>query len=380
MKSILKVKCILRGLSAEKLLNAARKEGIPLFRAERRQDRSVFIQCSRDEYTRLLSLAQEKGYTLSAPEPAGLYGMISRLLNRWGLLLGACSFLALIIYAMGFIWHISIENAGAYEGEIRLFLQEQGIHAGMRREKVDAAQIQEQLEWRLPEVKWVRTGFSGVVLKIALEPGTPPPDIASHEGSGDILAGEDGLLLRLTAYAGTPAVKNGDFVRKGQVLIKGEERGKDGKMIPVQAQGAAVARIWVTAQAQVSLREWISHPTGRETQRKVILTPFFSIPLEETPDFLTWDVERHDQQAGNIWLPVTVRREKYLEISLEEGQRNLEEARQEAGKAALRLLNQALIDENIIDKWLEFRMIEGDTIAAAATAEIHRDIACCQIN
>lgn len=380
MRNMMKVKCTLQGLGAEKLLNALQKQGIILADVERRQDRSIVIECSKGQYARIQGLAREKGFTLSDARPAGIYRLLTLLARRRGLLIGMALCLGLMIYAMGFIWQINIENAGAYEGEVRLFLQEMGIHPGLRRADVDISDLRERLEWRLPKVKWVRAEYKGVALKIALEEGTPPPDIQSHRGNGDLVAAEDGLLLRITCHAGTPVVSAGDFVKKGQVLIRGEERGREGQAVAVQAGGEAIARIWVSTGARISLNEMLSLPTGREEERKVIITPFFSLPLGKEPDFLTWDVERQDQHPGGIWLPVTVRRERYMEIALEEGGRDAESARQEAGKAALRLLHQALYHENIVDKWLEFRMIEGDTIAATATAEIHRNIAVRQIN
>lgn len=376
----MQVEGVLSGLYAEKLLNAAGKQGITLDRAVRNADRTIGVRCSPKAYAALSRLAEEKGYVLSPERPVGLLRWIRAFWHRKGLLIGAGLCAGLMIWAMGFLWHINIENAGAYGGEVRLFLEEKGIQPGLRRREVDLSALREQLEWRLPEVKWVRAEFSGVSLCIRLEEGTPPPEIEGLEGSGNLIASEDGLLMELITYAGTPVAKAGDFVHKGDLLIKGEERGKEGKIIPVQARGKAVARLWITARAEASLLQYESVPTGRSAVQRVIQLPFLSIALDDQPNFLTWDLQRYDQKICGAWFPITVRREHYLEIALERTQRNIEETRQEAGKAALRLLNQGLIHENIIDKWIEFRMIEGDTIAAEATAEIYRDIGRCDIN
>ena len=71
-----------------------------------------------------------------------------------------------------------------------------------------------------------------------LEQGVPPPETAVLTGHADVVAAEDGVIKRLTAFAGTPAVKEGDFVRAGQVLIEGQEMGK-----AVKARGEAAARV-----------------------------------------------------------------------------------------------------------------------------------------
>jgi hypothetical protein len=48
--------------------------------------------------------------------------------------------------------------------------------------------------------------------------------------------------------------------------------------------------------------------------------------------------------------------------------------RREGAQAAFLALKQALITDEIVDKWINFSMIEGDNILVTATAEVHRDI------
>ena len=380
MKGRAEVSFEIEGLGTERLLNEARARGIVFFRVQRGPDRRVRVFCSPGMYAAVQSIGEEKGYMLSPARPEGWYRVWRRLLRRWGLWAGAAITLILMICAMGLIWEIRIENAGPYQGEVRTFLEEKGVQIGKRRQQVDAAFLQQQLEWRLPAVKWVQVDYRGAALIVRLEEGTPPPEILSHRGDGDVVAAEDGVLLRLTVHAGTPAAEPGQMVKKGQVLIRGAERGKDGNWIAVQARGQAMARLWVSAEIRMPLEETLSVPTGREAERTVIDFPFGRLPLSDTPSFLSWDMERKALTIGCIWLPVLVYREQYREVALEKSPRSLDEVKGEAAKGALLLLEKGLADENIVDKWLEFRMIEGDTIAAVATAEIHRDIASCEKN
>lgn len=380
MKRCFQVRFCVSGLGAEKLLNEARKKGILLSKAERRADRTLLICCSPRDYRAFRALGEEKGFSVTTAKPTGILGFLIRLKNRRGLWLGMLASICLLIYAMGFIWQVKIENAGAYTGEIRSYLEEMGIQRGRRKKEMNLAALRESLEWRLPQVKWVQVKYAGVALVIHIEEGVPPPQIETQEGSGDVVAGEDGLLIRLIAYAGTPIAKEGDFVRAGQVLIKGEEKGQNGEMIPVKARGEAIARVWASMQAQASLLETKSLPTGRIHRRRVIQTPFFSFSFQPLPEFLTWDLEREQKTVGGVWLPILLSREYYLEAALEKTQRNLEDAKEEAQRLAFTSMAKVLQNEEIVDKWVEFSMINGDTIVAAATAEIRRDIAVCQIN
>ena len=363
-----------KGLSAEKLLNTVRQQGISFTRVKREKSRSLLLRCAQKDYEAFSSLAREKGFEVSAAQPVGFLRLEKQLAKRIGLWAGALAAVGLLIWALGYVWEVRVENAGVYLGEVKTFLNELGIHPGIRRSGVHLSDLRDKLEWRLPKVKWVRAEWQGVSLVVRLEEGVPPPDVASNEGTGNIVAASDGLIQRVTAYAGTPAVKAGDFVKTGQTLIRGEERGKDGTAHPVQARGEVIARQWISVAARVPVMETASEPTGRKTVFRVIDTPFFSWQREKEPDYLTSDREKETLPLGGVWLPVWVVRETFTEVSLHPRRRDVEEAKQEGAQTAIFALNQALINEETVDKWMKFDMIEGDAITVTATAEILKDI------
>ncbi len=363
-----------KGLSVEKLLNTVRQQGISFTRVKREKSRSLLLRCAQKDYEAFSSLAREKGFEVSAAQPVGFLRLEKQLAKRIGLWAGALAAVGLLIWALGYVWEVRVENAGAYLGEVKTFLNELGIHPGIRRSGVHLSDLRAKLEWRLPKVKWVRAEWQGVSLVVRLEEGVPPPDVVSNEGTGNIVAASDGLIQRVTAYAGTPAVKAGDFVKTGQTLIRGEERGKDGTAHPVQARGEVIARQWISVAARVPVMETASEPTGRKTVFRVIDTPFFSWQREKEPDYLTSDREKETLPLGGVWLPVWVVRETFTEVSLHPRRRDVEEAKREGAQTAIFALNQALINEETVDKWMKFDMIEGDAITVTATAEILRDI------
>jgi len=363
-----------RGLNLERLFNEAGKRGIRLLRVEREKNRAAVVRCAPGDYRALRALAAEKGYEMDAGQPAGLLRALHRLGARRGLLLGLMLGAALTAASLRFVWRVEIRQAGAYEADARLCLEEMGIRPGIPRSRVDLSALREKLEWRWPRVQWVRAEWAGVALRITLEEGTPPPDVETEGKCGDVVAAEDGLLLRLTVYAGTPQAREGDLIRAGQVLIRGEERGAAGDAVAVKARGEAVARVWVTARARLPLWEYFSRPTGRRAQRRVIEAPFFSFSLQEAPAYLTWDLEEEWMPLCGAWLPVQLRRQTYLEAAVETSRRDEEDVKAEAARAALRLLNEAVRGDETVDKWINFRMIEEDTIVAEATAEVRRDV------
>lgn len=364
----------LKGLSAEKLMNEARKRGIVLLRIKRRPGRSLTACCARKDYGALRKLSEEKGYEISAPAPVGLLRRVMHLRRRWGIALGAAVGAALLMYALGFIWQIQILGAGPYEGEVQAFLRERGVHAGIRREQVDWAALRDALEWRLPAVQRVRLDAAGIVVRVLVDQGVPPPAIETAGDAGDVVADRDALVLSVVTYAGTAQVKPGDFVRAGQTLILGQEAAGAGGTIPVKARGSVTGRVWETARVRVPLTETATIPTGRIAVCRALTGPLFAWRYEEPPDYLTADVEITRLPLGGAWLPVTLVKESYREAALEKIMRNQEEVAREAEQIALRRLSEMLKNAETVDKWINFRMIEGDHMVVEAAAELWTEI------
>ena len=68
-----------------------------------------------------------------------------------------------------------------------------------------------------------------------------------------IVAAQSGIIVRISAESGTPQVTAGQAVRKGQVLIRGQERTGGGGTQLCRAQGEIIARVFVRGDARVSL-------------------------------------------------------------------------------------------------------------------------------
>ena len=373
MKGLFSVRCRVTGLNVEKLINEARKRGLVLKKARREQNRALTGELSPQDCGAFQSLAGEMGYAAGPAEPLGMLRLIRRLSRRPGLWTGIFFASALLIWSLGYVWQISVENAGPYAGEIQLFLEENAIRPGVRRSAVNLEALREGLEWRLPKVKWVRAEWSGVTLCLRVEEGTPPPEMDDAR-TGDVVAEEDGVLKRLTVYAGTPMAKPGDLVKKGQVLIRGEERGKNGETVSVRARGEAIARAWITVRLRVPAVEYVSLPTGRSQERRILQTPAGSFCAESEEDYLISERSRIGMPLGGAWLPVTLIWEERTEVWLEKRDRDADIVRAEAEDAALIALEKAAYPHEMVDKWLNCGMIEGDNMIVTVTAEIEKDI------
>ena len=365
----------LTGLNLERFMNTLQKEGVPLLSARRTGARTLECACYLRDLPRVRQLAGEKGWRVQRARPAQLAALWEALKKRPGALLGAALAMAAAFWLSQLVWRVEINGAGPYRADIAAYLEEAGYVPGARRDALDTSALERNLTLRYPEVAWFHAYVSNVTLVVDVTRGVPMPELPSAQ-PGDVVALRDGIVDSVRVYAGTAAVQAGDAVRAGQVLIRGEERGADGAVVPVAARGAVTARCWLTHTVEMSLLEIRSEETGREAVVQEIETPWFTWPTEpDTPDFLASNAYITQTPVAGCFFPVWRKTTVLREVSLEYARRSEAEVRAEAGDAALERLKTLLYGYEIIDKWVDYCMIEDDTLAATATAEWLMDIA-----
>lgn len=374
--SVLKVRLRIEGLNLARLLSQTHEKGIALENVVRADAFTLRVTCAKKDERALMSLCAERGYACARVRALRAYRAALFLRARPLMCAGLILTLLLAITATRFVFRVRVTGAGEYLGEVNAFLRENDIRAGLLKRDVDIESLRQTLEWRFPRVAWVRVTLRGLTLHIQVDKGAPPPDMPYRERAGDVTAACDGVIARLSVYAGTARVKAGDVVKKGQVLIEGVERGANDTPVPARARGEAMARVWESAQASVPAFDLVSAPTGNSARRVVYGAPGIERARGESPDYLAYDLERDMLPLVGAFVPVWIYRETYIEVSVEKAPRDEAVCREEALRAAERMLraNNPAADE-MVDKWAVYSMIAGERLSCSVTAEYVRDIA-----
>ena len=365
---------VVTGLNLERFINAMQKADIPLLHLYRQDRRTLKCECHSCDLPAVSALADEKGWRIQNIVPCGVSALCAGIKKRPGIPIGIVLALIAAIALSQFVWRIEVCNAGPYKAEILTYLQESGYGPGVHRMNVDARKLEQTLLYRYPEITWFHVYVSNITLVVEVTHGVSMPDLPSSQPC-DIIASRDGVIDSIRVFAGTAMVKSGDTVQKGQVLIRGEERGSDGELLPVHAEGAVTARCWQTQTVKLPLLEIHSMETGREQQQTRIYTPWFSFPEKwESPPFLAYNTYVEETPVAGVFFPVTYQRMVQREVAMEYAKRNEDEVRKEAFEAAFRQLKETLYGYEIIDKWADYCMIEDESLSASVTAEWLMDI------
>ena len=362
------------GLNLERFLAVMQQEEIPLEDVRRTGRRTLRCQCRTADFAAVTQIAADKGWRIREVRPERASAVWSSWKARPGLWVGMALALLMLLLGSQRIWRVEIVGAGAYQADIAAYLAEEGIRPGMLRAGLDATAWEEKLSWRYPETAWFHVYAAGMTLRVECTQGHPMPELDSGQ-PGDLVASRDGVVETIEVFAGTAAVRPGDIVRKGQVLIRGQERGRDETVNAVQARGSVTARCWRTVRVRVPLNQVKSWETGRETVVTQLCTPWFQFPAEtEKPEYLAMNLYESVQPVAGVFFPVWRKTLLYREAALERVRADGEECRREALAAAETRLKEALRGDEIIDKWVDYCMIEGEFFAVSMTGEWRTEI------
>ena len=103
--------------------------------------------------------------------------------------------------------------------------------------------------------------------------------------------------------------------------------------------------------------------------------PDWKYAFETAPDFIQYEKETRTLRIGG-GLPVWLEEEIYRPVRTEIETRSADEVKAEAGLAAMRIAREnAGWDAEIVDKWVDYSMIQEEGYRARAVVEALREIA-----
>ncbi len=355
-----------QGKRLEALLNRAAATGIYLWGIRRPAPGRLLFRVRGKDFPRLRPAFRRCGCRGKILHRSGLPFLLRRLLQNKGRWLGLAFFITAIQVLASFVWvvGVAVEN-GELPGEprIREELREIGVRPGVSRGKIKKAheRILEELTIAFPEAAWIDVELRGVVVLVTMVGKTPPP--AEEEGPGDIVAAKEGLVSEVIVLEGTPLVKAGDMVSRGDLLILGEKilPRREGGFIsqPVRADGIVKARVWYEQKIEEPLVIW--KPVRGPRERVVFslrwrdrVFPFYR--RDRISGMVLW--ERHTKRicrGRNQMNLVELIKDIYSEVSWMKVRVSPEEAlakaRREAARELSFLLPEAAAVKNRREEW-----------------------------
>lgn len=211
----------LQGTGAVRCMNLLLGQDLELRNAWRK-DSAVELWVSTKDLKQVQRCAQKCGCEVEALRDKGLPAWRRRYGNRYGFMLGLILAVAAMFFLNCYIWRIDIQgNVQASDTEVLQRLADYGLTEGKWKSGTDLESARNALLLKYPEWSWLSLSIEGSTLEVRLQEATQTPEIYQMGEPRDIVADRDGIIYSIVARRGTPKVRSGDVVRKGDVLISG---------------------------------------------------------------------------------------------------------------------------------------------------------------
>lgn len=186
-------------------------------------EQGYLFKIERTYARELDGIRKKTGSKLEIRNKYGLPFILFRYRKRKLFLLGLLLCGILIYVCSLFIWDINVSGTYFYtEEQIVNRIEEAYVSMGAKKSSIDCNWLEEQLRQDFPELSWVSCEIVGTQLNVDIKETLEGTEtINEHTPPQDIAAAKDGVIVEMITRSGTPVVKPGQTVSKGDTLISG---------------------------------------------------------------------------------------------------------------------------------------------------------------
>jgi similar to stage IV sporulation protein len=195
----------------------------------------------------------------------GLPFVLRRRRKRWRLAVGAAVCIALLVASSHFLWNVRVVGVRQLEEQLVLEkLESLGVKPGVPLKSIDVQRVERHLLMELEELGWAAVNLQGSTALVQVQERVMPPQMLDRKTPCNVVAKQGGQIVSMQVYVGQNAVKPGDAVAQGDILVSGvvEDAAGDIHLVPARAD--------ITAQTNRTLRTEVPLQQNRYVLQKVV--------------------------------------------------------------------------------------------------------------
>ncbi len=340
----------LEGYYIERFINTCISKNIFLWGIKRTKSTILFANIGAGDFKQAVKIAKKHGCRIKIKSKSGLPFIIKKYKKRkiFFILL----FLVIIgIYTLSkFVWNIEITgNTKVDSNEILSALEEDGLKVGVLKSKVDTDEIINKIRYQREDIAWIGIELDGTNAIVKIVEADSKPEIIDENDYCNIVATKDAVIEKISAQNGTLMVKEGDTVKKGDVLIAGWMEGKYTGKNYVNANGEVKAKVIYSQSEKIGKKEIKREQTGKNENKYAIKFNNFKINFYKTLSkyeiYDTMYTNKKIKLFSNFYLPIEVIKYTNYEVTETEISYGKEEAKIEGQKRAEEKLNKLIEGE-----------------------------------
>ena len=176
--------------------------------------------------------------------------------------------LLLLLWSRAYVWDIEISgNVNVTQGEILSALAQCGVEPGACWLGWNQDQLRSRMLVLLPDLAWMTVNIYGSRAEVIVRERIKKPEMTESGTPASLVAARSGIIVQVTALEGSPSVRKGQAVLKGETLIDAKMTDIRGEERFVRALGEVRALTFYEETAVCPSQMLKKAFTGRESSR-----------------------------------------------------------------------------------------------------------------
>lgn len=225
------------------VLNICLFENISYFDFHYDPEGNMMFRCSTREASRLIKQTKKEGIAVSCIASYGLPAFLFRHRSRFGLFFGSLVGIGILLLSQLFVWEVRVTgNRTMTAEEVIGELRACGFGVGTYLPSVQSAELENRVLLASDRISWISLYVNGTVANVQIIEQIPHVREETSKNPANVIAASDGQIELIALYRGNIAVKVGQAVRKGDLLIGGVYGDETERFRYTRAAGQVFAR------------------------------------------------------------------------------------------------------------------------------------------
>ena len=344
------VKINIEGYYIERFINICTNQKIVIWNLKRDKSINLKLNVGIQDFKEIIKIAKKTQCKVKIEKKKGIPFIMHKYKKRKTFAIALIILIFVIGISSTYIWNIEIkaEANEVFEG-IYQDLEEAGLKVGTKKSNLDTKEIINSVRLKRDDIAWMGIEQKGTNIIVSLVKAEKKPEIVDEVDYCNIVSDKTGVITKINAQDGTQAVKVGDTVNVGTVLINGWIEGKYTGVRYVHAKGEIEAKVWYTKTKKILYNTTEETETGNEENTYGIKINNFQINLPKgVSKFQNYDTivtEKKIKLFSDFYLPISIIKTTNKEIKKEQKTYTPQEAK----SLGIKELEQEL-DQEIQDK------------------------------
>ena len=350
----------IRGLNQERLLNQILKE-CKISRINRISKNECEFCVDFEKRKVIKGLLLSNGVEIVSQKSNGSKWCVKKFFSLYGVMAALVLFVSFFIWQSQFVLQYRVFGTSAVQkSEIVNFVKS---NFSKRKSKIDTREVENALGERFEELSFVSCIIEGQTLVLNVKEKLLPEEVFGQ--FKPIFAQNNGMITQIDLISGTPAVKVGDFVKKGDVLVEPFVYDTSGQKRDVKANAKIYAEIYNEGNAEHFERRIETYKTGKSIKADFV-TLFGAVihSHDVKPEYKTFEkVEEVTDFSNNNILPLKLHKITYFETATRVVESVFEDVKDAyVQKSKEKALENVKKDDRIIKEYYTIRALNSVTI------------------